>query len=35
MIAEDDGAVITCGFCGEKYEISGEKLRNLIDSADT
>lgn len=35
MIAEDDGAVITCGFCGERYEISGEKLRNLIDSAET
>lgn len=31
MMDEDGGAVITCGFCNEKYEIGGEELRRLID----
>lgn len=34
MIAEDDSAVITCGFCGERYEMTGDNLRTLINSAD-
>lgn len=32
MIAEDGGAVITCGFCNERYELSAEDLRGLIDA---
>ncbi len=30
MIEDDNGAVINCGFCNEKYSITGDELRSLI-----
>ncbi len=37
MLAEDDGATITCHFCNLQYTVTGARLATLIDalSADT
>lgn len=34
MLAEDKGAVITCGFCNETYKISEDKLREILASME-
>ncbi len=33
MLNEDHGAVVTCGFCNERYELSEHDLREIIESA--
>jgi len=32
MLAEDKGAVMTCGFCNEIYQLSDDDLRGILDS---
>lgn len=32
MLAEDKGAVMTCGFCNETYRLDEEDLRKILDS---
>lgn len=32
MLAEDRGAVMTCGFCNETYHLSEDDLRKILDS---
>lgn len=34
MIAEDKGAVMTCGFCNETYSLNENDLQNIVASAD-
>ncbi|HTK38505.1 MAG TPA: Hsp33 family molecular chaperone HslO, partial [Pyrinomonadaceae bacterium] len=30
MLDEDNGAVMTCGFCGEMYQLSADDLREIL-----
>ena len=30
MLDEDNGAVMTCGFCSEIYQLSGDDLREIL-----
>ena len=30
MLAEDHGAVMTCGFCGEIYQLDEDDLKEMI-----
>ena len=30
MLDEDNGAVMTCGFCGEIYQLTGDDLREIL-----
>ncbi len=32
MLTDDRGAVMTCGFCSERYELSDEDLQNILVS---
>ena len=32
MLAEDNGAAMTCGFCNETYTLSDEDLRNILEN---
>lgn len=34
MLDEDNGAVMTCGFCGEIYQLSGDDLREILAFED-
>jgi molecular chaperone Hsp33 len=33
MLAEDHGAVMTCGFCGEIYQLDEDDLRSLLETS--
>ena len=32
MIEEDNGAVMTCGFCSETYSLSSQELREILET---
>jgi molecular chaperone Hsp33 len=32
MLAEDDGAVMTCGFCGEIYQLDSSDLQRMLQA---
>ena len=32
MLAEDKGAVMTCGFCNEIYQLDEEELQSILHS---
>jgi molecular chaperone Hsp33 len=32
MLAEDDGAVMSCGFCSEIYQLTADDLRSILES---
>lgn len=34
MLAEDHGAVMTCGFCGEIYQLDEDDLRSMLETID-
>lgn len=35
MLVEDEGAVMTCGFCNETYRLSEDDLRQILESLNT
>jgi hypothetical protein len=32
MLAEDDGAVMSSGFCSEIYQLTADDLRSILES---
>ena len=34
MLAEDNGAVMSCGFCSEIYQLNDDDLRQILDDED-